>query len=96
MLPVIIAYQSPAESAALQQCVEQVGCSAKPVATLAEAIEVLREEDAAVMLLGKTFEGSCVLDVIPGSGDLLSRHGTARRRGLPGIEAGTGMCARGV
>jgi DNA-binding NtrC family response regulator len=65
MLPVIIAYQSPAESAALQQCVEQVGCSAKPVATLAEAIEVLREEDAAVMLLGKTFEGSCVLDVIP-------------------------------
>ena len=65
MLSVIIAYQSPAESAALKQCVEQAGCLAKSVSTLNEAIDALREEDAAIMLLGKTFEGSCALDVIP-------------------------------
>nr|WP_320115858.1 response regulator receiver protein [uncultured Desulfuromonas sp.] len=65
MLPVIIAYQSPAETDALMKCVEQAGCIAKPVATLNEAIDVLREEEAAIMLLGKTFEGSCALDVIP-------------------------------
>nr|WP_320114773.1 response regulator receiver protein [uncultured Desulfuromonas sp.] len=65
MLPVIIAYQSPAESAALKQCVEQAGCIAKPVATLNGAIEVLRQEDRAIMLLGKSFEGRNALDVIP-------------------------------
>lgn len=65
MLPVIIAYQSPAETDALMQCVDKAGCVAKPVATLNEAIDVLREEEAAIMLLGKTFDGSCVLDVIP-------------------------------
>ncbi len=65
MLPVIIAYQSPAENDALLRCVEQAGCLAKPVTTLNEAIDALREEDAAIMLLGKTSEGSCVLDVIP-------------------------------
>jgi len=65
MLPVIIAYQAPTETDALKQCVEQAGCIAKPVTTLNEAIDVLRKEDAAIMLLGKTFEGSSALDVIP-------------------------------
>lgn len=65
MLPVIIAYPPSAENTTLTQCVEQAGCIAKPVTTLAETIEILREEPTAIMLLGKTFEGSCALDVIP-------------------------------
>nr|WP_320116689.1 response regulator receiver protein [uncultured Desulfuromonas sp.] len=65
MLPVIIAYQTPTETEALKHCVEQVGCIAKFVTTLNEAIEALRKEDAAIMLLGRTFEGSNALDVIP-------------------------------
>ncbi len=65
MLPVIIAYQANTEIDALKQCVAQAGCVAKPVTTLNEVIDVLRKEDAAIMLLGKTFEGSNALDVIP-------------------------------
>ena len=65
MSAVIIAYKSATAQQAVEDVVEQTGCTARSVHDLAGAINVLREERAPILIMGESFDGSNALDVIP-------------------------------
>lgn len=80
MFPVMIAYNGTegttagamADTTALAQgsqllseALRQADCQALGVSTLSEAVRLLREQQPAVLIVGQSFDGSNVLDVIP-------------------------------
>lgn len=68
MFPVMIAYNTEHEkssSSLLHDAVRQADCTPYQVNSLSESIEVLRQQKPAILIVGATFDGSNVLDVIP-------------------------------
>lgn len=65
MATVLIAYESATDHQVLHEVVQQAGCSPQEVTDLAGAINVLREAQAPILILGESFDGSNALDVIP-------------------------------
>jgi len=67
MFSVITAYNAatPEAKKQLEQVIISAGCDPVNVTTLSEAVEVLREKQATLLIVGQKFEHGSVLDLIP-------------------------------
>lgn len=65
MLPVVIAYENSVDQQTLKNVIEQAGCTPRTVDDLIGAINVLREAQAPILIMGESFDGNNALDIIP-------------------------------
>ena len=68
MFPVMTAYKSEKEntaSALLDKVIQQAGGIPYQVSNLTAAVQLLKEQHPAILIIGERFDGSNILDVLP-------------------------------
>lgn len=66
MFPVMVAYSTEHDtSSLLHDAVRHADCTPYQVNSVTESLEVLRQQKPAILIVGVTFDGSNILDVIP-------------------------------
>ena len=64
-MQVLIAHPTGAKNTLLQTIVDNAGCDPKQVQTFSDAIDILREDQAPILLLSENFDRGQVLELIP-------------------------------
>ena len=65
MFPVMTAYKDNSKATHLSDVVQQAGGIPYQVSNLTSAVQLISEQHPAILIVGETFDGSNVLDVIP-------------------------------
>jgi len=65
MFPVMSAYKENSKTTSLAAVVQKAGGIPYQVSSLTSAVQLIKEQHPAVLIIGETFDGSNVLDVIP-------------------------------